>query len=53
MNETLLLNPTPPAQEGGDVGRGVNRKAQVTIYGPLVTVGLSLQPAPSEKWHRY
>lgn len=24
--------------------------AQVTIYGPLVTVVLSLRPAPSEKW---
>lgn len=45
-----MLNPTPQAQEGGDGGRGGNQVAQVTIYGPLVTVVLSLRPAPSEKW---
>lgn len=45
-----MLNPTPQAQEGGDGGRGGNRGAQVTIYSPLVTVFLSLWPAPSQKW---
>ena len=47
---TWLLNPTPQAQEGGDGGRGGNRRVQVTIYGPLVTVVLSLRPAPSKNW---
>lgn len=30
---------------------GGTPRAQVTIYGPLVIVVLSLWPAPSEKWH--
>lgn len=30
--------------------RGGNRRAQVTIYGPLVTAVLSPWPAPSKKW---
>lgn len=47
---TWLLNPTPQAQEGGDGGRGGNRRAQVTIYGPLVTAVLSLWTAPSKNW---
>lgn len=47
---TWLLNPTPQAQEAGDGGGGGNRRAQVTIYGPLVTAVLSLRPAPSRNW---
>lgn len=52
--KSLLLNPTPQLEKG--VGGGIEEeggtpRAQVTIYGPLVIVVLSLWPAPSEKWH--
>lgn len=50
--KSLLLNPTPQlGKEGGMEEEAGTPRAQVTIYGPLVIVVLSLWPAPSEKWH--
>lgn len=51
MHRNPVAKSKPTAQEGGDSGRGGTQRAQVTIYGLLVTVVLSLWPAPSEKWY--